>query len=198
VNLINAATAAGVKHFIYTSFTPDSDFPLRNAKRKVEKHLKASGLTYTILRAGYFMEVWLSPAIGFDAQNAKVQIFGSGENPVSWISYLDVAKFAVQCPGNPAAANTTFELGGPQALTPLETVKIFERVAGKNFDVQYVPDEALAEQQQQATDPMQQSFTGLMRWIAHGDPIDMQPALQAIPIELTSVNEYARRALSAA
>ena len=111
MNLIDAAKAAGVEHFIYTSFTPDNDFPLRNAKRKVERHLKASGLTYTILRAGYFMEVWLSPALGFDAENAKAQIYGSGENPVSWISFLDVAKFAVQCLDNPVAANATFELG---------------------------------------------------------------------------------------
>lgn len=195
MNLIDAAKAAGVEHFIYTSFTMDNDFPLRNAKRKVEKHLKASGLTYTILRAGYFMEVWLSPAVGFDAENAKAQIYGSGENPVSWISFLDVAKFAVQCLENPDTVNATFDLGGPEALTPLETVKVFEQIGGKPFEVQHVPEEALAQQQQEATDPMQQSFTGLMRWVAHGDPIDMKPTLEAIPVELTSVKQYAQRVL---
>jgi NADH dehydrogenase len=195
INLIDAAKAAGVKHFIYTSFTMDNDFPLRNAKRKVEAHLKASGLTYTILRAGYFMEVWLSPAVGFDAENAKAQIYGSGENPISWISFLDVAKFAVQCLDNPAAVNATFDLGGPEALTPLQTVKIFEQIGGKPFEVQHVPEEALAQQQQDATDPMQQSFTGLMRWVAKGDAIDMEPTLDAIPIELTSVKQYAQRVL---
>ncbi len=51
-NLIDAAKASGVKQFIYTSFSGnlDRDFPLRNAKRAVEKHLKDSGLVYTILR----------------------------------------------------------------------------------------------------------------------------------------------------
>ena len=195
MNLIDAAKAAGVEHFVYTSFTADNDFPLRNAKRKVEKHLKASGLTYTIMRAGYFMEVWLSPAVGFDVENTKAQIYGSGENPVSWISFLDVARFAVQCLENPAAINATFDVGGPEALTPLETVKIFERIGGKSFEVQFVAEDALAQQQQDATDPMQQSFTGLMRWIAHGDPIDMAPALEAVPIELTSVKQYAQRVL---
>jgi len=198
INLIDAASASGVKHLIYTSFTMDNEFPLRNAKRKVEKHLKTSGLAYTILRAGYFMEVWLSPAVGFDAENANAQIYGTGENPISWISFLDVAKFAVQCLDNPTAANATFDVGGPEALTPLETVKIFERISGKAFELQYVPEEALARQQQEATDPMQQSFTGLMRWVAKGDPIDMGPVLETIPVELTSVQEYARRALSLA
>ena len=44
-NLINSAKKAGVKHFIYTSFSGqiDMDFPLRNAKRAVEKHLQKSG-----------------------------------------------------------------------------------------------------------------------------------------------------------
>jgi NADH dehydrogenase len=196
MNLIDMAKAAGVKQFIYTSFTMDNVFPLRNAKRKVEKHLKASGLKYTILRAGYFMEVWLSPAVGFDPQNAKVQIYGSGENPVSWISFLDVAKFAMKCLDNPAAGNAIFELGGPEALSPLETVKVFEKVSGQHFDVQFVPEETLAQQQQEATDPMQQSFTGLMRWVAHGDPIDMEPTLRTIPVELTSVKQYAQMVFS--
>ena len=41
-NLIRAAKEAGVKHFIYTSFSGnmDLDFPLRNAKRSVEKYLQ--------------------------------------------------------------------------------------------------------------------------------------------------------------
>ena len=52
MNLIAAAKAAEVSHFIYTSFSGriNLDFPLRNAKRAVEARLKASGLGYTILR----------------------------------------------------------------------------------------------------------------------------------------------------
>jgi len=119
--LIDAAQAAGIEHFIYTSFTPDNDFPLRNAKRAVEQHLKESGLVYTILRPSYFMQVWLSPAVGFDVANAKAQIYGSGENPVSWISFKDVARFAVESLDNPSARYATFELGGPEALSLFST-----------------------------------------------------------------------------
>lgn len=46
INLIDAARAAGVQHFVYTSFTMELDFPLHNAKRAVEQHLMDSGLAY--------------------------------------------------------------------------------------------------------------------------------------------------------
>jgi uncharacterized protein YbjT (DUF2867 family) len=196
-NLIDAAQAAGIEHFIYTSFTPDNDFPLRNAKRAVEGHLKDSGLVYTILRPSYFIEFWFSPAVGFDVADAKAQIYGSGENPISWISFKDVAQFAVESLDNPAARNATLELGGPDALSQLQAVHIFEDLSGRAFEVQHVPEEALAEQQQTATDPAQQSFAGLMRWYAKGDTVDMAETLKTFPVQLTSVRDYAQGVLAA-
>jgi uncharacterized protein YbjT (DUF2867 family) len=195
LSLVDAARAAKVRHFIYTSFSGnlDLDFPLRNAKRAVEQHLQQSGMVYTILRPSCFMEVWLSPAVGFDAANAKAVIYGDGSKPLSWIAAADVAAFAAASLENPAARNATLELGGPEALTPLQVVKIFEQARGRTFDVQFVPAEALAAQQAAATDPMQQSFSGLMRCTAAGDPIDMRETLKAFPIRLTSVEEYAQR-----
>jgi NADH dehydrogenase len=196
-SLIEAAQAAGVQHFVYTSFSGniDLDCPLRNAKRTVEQRLKESGITYTILRPSYFMESWFSPMVGFDAANGTAQIYGTGENPISWISFADVAQFAVASLDNPAARNATIEMGGPEALSPLAAVQIFEEVGGRSFAVQHVPVEALEAQQKEATDPMQQSFAGLMRGYAAGDPIDMGDTLQAFPMQLTSVRDYARRVL---
>ena len=81
---------------------------------------------------------------------------------------MDVAQFAVRCLDNPAARNATLELGGPEALSPLEAVSIFEKVGGKPFEVQHVPVEALQGQLAAATDPMQASFTGLMIGVADG------------------------------
>jgi uncharacterized protein YbjT (DUF2867 family) len=201
LHLVDAARAAGVvEHFVYTSFSKniDLDFPLRNAKRTVEDHLKLSGLPYTILRPSCFMEVWLSPAVGFDAANAKATIYGTGANPISWISLADVAAFAVRSLDTPAARNATIELGGPEALTPLQVVKIFERAYGRPFTTEHVTAEALLAQQQAASDPMQQSFSGLMRCYAAGDPIDMESTLRSFPVALTSVGEYAAAGAKAA
>lgn len=199
INLIDASKAAGVNHFIYTSFSKniDLDFPLRNAKRKVELHLQNSGLTYTILRPGYFMELWLSAAVGFDALNGKVNTCGTGTNALAYISFKDVAKFAVESISNPAAKNAILELGGPQNLSQLDVVKIFEEVLNKKIEVGQIPQDVLQSQLDGAEDPMQKSFSGLMLGVANGDPIDMQVLLQAFPIKLTSAKEYVRNVVSA-
>jgi uncharacterized protein YbjT (DUF2867 family) len=200
-NLIEAAVANHVSHFIYTSFSDNIqvDFPLNNAKREVERCLMESGLAYTILRPSYFMEVWLGPAVGFDAANGKVVIYGTGENPVSWIALQDVVEFAVAALDHPAAKNAILELGGPQMLTPLEVVKLFEDASGRTMEWQFVPEAALEAQQAAATDPMQQSFSGLMRCLASGDPIEMANTLESFAaISPTTVEEYARRTMTKA
>lgn len=193
LNLIEAAKVAGVSQFILISFSPSAiDFPLQAAKRAVEERLKQSGITYTILQPSCFMEVWLGPALGFDFANAKVQIYGSGQNKLSWISSSDVAKFAVESLDNPAARNVMIELGGPESLSPLEVVRIFERVQGRAFEIQHVPDEALLEQKKNATDPLQESFAALMLHYSAGNVIDMRETLQNFPMQLTSVEDYAQ------
>jgi uncharacterized protein YbjT (DUF2867 family) len=97
-----------------------------------------------------------------------------------------------------AARGATLSLGGPEALSQLEMIQVFEKIGGRPFEVQHVPAEALEEQQRGATDPMQQSFLGLMRCYAAGDPIDMRKTLEAFPVQLTSVRDYARSVLGAA
>ncbi len=197
LNLVRAAKAAGVAHFIFISFPQvPVDFALQSAKRAVEKELAAGGLAYTVLQPTFFTEVWLSPAVGFDAANATAQIYGSGQNPISWISYLDVARFAAASVGNAAARNSVIRLGGPEALSPLEVIEVFEQAGGRKFTVTRVPEETLRAQHGAATDPMQESFAGLMLYYAHGDTIDMRPALEIFAIrlpELVSVRHHARR-----
>jgi len=198
LNLIDAAKAAGVSRFVLISFPrADNEFPLQTAKRAVEEYLKASGLTYTILQPTCFMEVWLGPTLGFDAANAKVRIYGSGENKVSWISFRDVAKFAVATLNHPDARNQVIELGGPAALSPLEVVKIFEKSQGRLFEVEHVSEDALEEQKKSATDPLQQSFAALMLYYAEGNVIDMHETLKKFPVKLTSVQDYAHASRAA-
>jgi uncharacterized protein YbjT (DUF2867 family) len=192
LSLIDAARAAGVKQFILVSFpSVDTDFPLQTAKRDVEERLRKSGMSYTILRPTFFTEVWLSPALGFDALNGKAQIYGGGQNKISWISFQDVAQFAVSALDNPRTRNAVVELGGPEALSPLEVVRLAEQVTRKRFDVQHVPEEALRAQYSSATDPLQQSFAALMLLYAHGTTIDMTGTLPAFPGQhLRSVRDY--------
>ena len=192
-NLIDAAVSAGVSQFVYVSMCamPDES-PLQTAKRNVEKHLVGSGLSYTILQPTYFMEVWLSPILGFDYPNAKATIYGAGENKSSWIAIKDVASFAVASLDNPVAKNSTIELGGPDTLSQLEIVKIFESTSGKKFELQFVPEEAIRAQKDGAKDPLSESFAALTLGVVNGSEIDMRNTLAVFPVQLVSVMDYAK------
>jgi uncharacterized protein YbjT (DUF2867 family) len=190
--LVDAAKSAGVEHFVFVSFrdNPRIQYPLTEAKRAVERHLKASGMAYTILQASYFMEVWLSPMLGFDYANGKVRIYGDGNNKLSWVSYRDVAQVAVAALDAPRARNAVVELGGPQALSPREVVRIFEAAGAADIATEHVTEAALRAQMQDASDPLQKSFAGLMLQYASGDAIDMTDTLKVFSTQLTSVRDY--------
>ncbi|PYR26271.1 MAG: NAD(P)-dependent oxidoreductase [Acidobacteria bacterium] len=194
LNLVEAAEQAGVKHFVLISFPKvDISFPLQSAKRTVEDRLRRGRMAFTILQPTFFTEVWLSPALGFDPAHATAQIYGGGHNKISWISFQDVAKFAVAALDQPRTENAVIKLGGPDALSPLEVVRLAEQALGKTVVVQHVPEEALRAQHDAATDSLQQSFAALMLYYASGETIDMTETLRALPVRhLKSVSEYLR------
>ena len=125
------------------------------------------------------------------AAKGTAQIYGAGRNKVSWISFHDVAQFAVAALGNDQAAQAAIKLGGPDALSPLEVVHAAEQLTGKTIAVQHVPEDALRAQLSAATDPLQKTFAGLMLYYASGDAIDMMDAFRIFPArKLKSVREY--------
>ena len=196
--LVDAARQAGVEHFVFVSFreNPRIQFPLTVAKRAVEQALKSSGMTYTIIQASYFMEVWLSPALGFDIANRKVRIYGDGTRPLSWVSYRDVARAAADAVSEPAARNLVIELGGPDALSPRDVVRMAEAAGAGPIVVENVPEPALEAQLNGATDLLQKSFAGLMLQYAGGDVIDPASADRVFRFSRTSVRDYIPTQLS--
>lgn len=195
LDLVEAARAAGVKQFILVSIPLSiSACPLSAAKHSVENAVMNSGMTYTILRSGFFMEVWLSSGLGFDYLNAKATIYGDGHGKNAYISLGDVAEYCVQSVDKPAARNMCFDLSAPGELGMLEVVQIFERVSGKSYELQFIPAAALAAQAAAATDPLQNSFATMMHDMAVGGMhSDIQQAQQVFGLSLKSVADYARQ-----
>jgi uncharacterized protein YbjT (DUF2867 family) len=197
LNLVNAARAANIARFVFVSFRRPRgiSFPLADAKRAVEEAI--AGMNFTIIQASWFMEVWLSSALGFDYANRTARIYGPGTSPISWVSFRDVAAMCALALRSPAADRRTIEFGGPEALSPLEVVARFERIGGNPFHLEHVPEQALRAQFDAAADPMQKTFAGLMLGYLYGDAIDMAPVVDQFGIKLASVDEYARRVLGA-
>ena len=198
LNVVKAAREANVRRFLFVSFrrTPGLSYPLSEAKAQVESAIRS--FDFTILQASWFMQVWLSPALGFDYANAAARIYGPGTSPISWVSADDVAEMCALALRHPAASRKIIEFGGPEALTPLEVVSRFERIGGRTFRLENVPEPALRAQFEAATDPMQKSFAGLMLGFLHGDAMNMAAVVDAFGIRLTSVTQYAESVLGTA
>jgi uncharacterized protein YbjT (DUF2867 family) len=197
-SLVDAAREAGVGRFVFISFRgrPDIDYPLQAAKRATAERLKESGIPWTIIEASMFMEVWLGPHLGFDAKNARARIFGKGDKKISWVAYRDVAALAIAAAESPAGKNQVLEIGGPEALTPLEVIRIFEERGGKKFSLDYVPEETLVAAKANAKSPVEETFAGLQLFYARGFEVDVRPTLERFPMRLTSVRDYADRVLA--
>ncbi|GAB2561869.1 SDR family oxidoreductase [Spirosoma areae] len=193
LNLVEAAKQAGVNRFVFISFAhnPANTFPLSDAKQAVETALANSGMTWSSLQASYFMEMWLSPALGFNYPQQKARIYGEGTNPITWISFKDVAQLAVAALNNGFADNRASAIGGPKPLSPSAVLTVFEETFGTAFTVENVPKGALQAQKAAATNPFEATFAGLMIQYADGDTIDMTDILEQTGLRLTAVEEYA-------
>jgi NADH dehydrogenase len=141
-SLIEAAKAAGVEHFIYTSVlgvTPESPVPFLAAKARNEAHLKASGMTWTILAPNAFMESWPAMVVGMPAMAGKpVTIVGEGRRKHTFVSERDVASFGVTAVTHPAARNRHIPIGGPEGLSWRDAAAVYERVLGRPIEIRSV------------------------------------------------------------
>jgi uncharacterized protein YbjT (DUF2867 family) len=141
-NLIRAARAAGVKHFILLSVqgaAADHPMELFRMKHRAEQELQASGLTWTIIRPTASMQTWATLVGEPLVKTGKTRIFGRGRNPINFVSADDVAAFVDVAVTDPAMRGEVIEVGGPENLTMEEVVGTFERETGKTGAMNRVP-----------------------------------------------------------
>jgi uncharacterized protein YbjT (DUF2867 family) len=195
-NLIDASKAAGVKQFIFVSVLtadPNSPIPFIQAKGQTEDSLRASGIPYTILAPNGYLEVMVAGVVGMPAMMGQpVTIVGGGRRKHSFISAADVAAFMLAAIGNPAAINQKLLLGGPEPLSFRDAVAIYERVLGHQIQVRSVaPGEPVPGFPQMIA----QLLAGLD---TYDSPIDMTQTARTFGIQLTPLEEVARRAAPSA
>ena len=121
-----------------------------------------------------------------------VTIVGGGRRKHSFISASDVAAFILAAIGNPAAINQKLLLGGPQPSSFRDAVAIYERVLGHQIQVRSVaPGEPVPGFPQMVA----QLLAGLD---TYDSPIDMTETARTFGIQLTPLEEVARRAATSA
>lgn len=141
-HLIDMARDAGVKHFIFVSVLgagPDAPLEFFRIKYRTEEYLRASGLTFTILRPGAFMDLWAGLIGQPMLKQGKTTIFGRGDNPVNFVAVEDVARFVCTALEDPRAHNQVIEVAGPESLTLNQVAETFARASGRPAKKRHVP-----------------------------------------------------------
>ncbi|HKR08922.1 MAG TPA: SDR family oxidoreductase [Gemmatimonadaceae bacterium] len=192
--LIDAARIAGVSKFVFVSFdcSKSPDNPLTRAKQAVEDHLKASELDYTILHPTFFCESWLGPMLFADPQTGTAKVYGKGTDKFRYVTVGDVAEFAVQSLTNPSAHNAVIPVGGPEAISQRDAVKVFEECFCRKFNVVEVPEATLEAQWSAAENPFDKTFAGLMLGMARGFDSAAEPPFADFPMQMTSARDFIR------
>ncbi|HLX56044.1 MAG TPA: SDR family oxidoreductase [Ktedonobacteraceae bacterium] len=140
--LIDAAKAAGVKHFVFVSVrgaSPDSPLEFFRIKYRTEEYLRASGLSFTILRPSAFMDLWIQLVGQPIIEQGKTIIFGRGTNPINFVAVEDVARFVGIALEDARARNRVIEVGGPENLTLNQLAEFFERTSGRQVKTRHIP-----------------------------------------------------------
>lgn len=141
--LFRAAKDAGIERIVHVSVTnasADSPFDYFRGKARVEKTLKASGLSHAILR----------PAILFGEEDILVNniawvlrrlpffgVFGSGEYRLRPIYVDDLARLAVE--QGKRRENAVIDAVGPESFTYKELVRAVGEAIGKRRPMVPVP-----------------------------------------------------------
>jgi uncharacterized protein YbjT (DUF2867 family) len=141
-NLIGAAEAADVEHFVLISVVgaaPDHPMELFRMKHRAERRLMASRLGWTVIRATAFMELWAGMIGDPLLRSGKTLIFGRGDNPINFVSVGDVAVLVEHAVADAALRATIVEVGGPENLSFNQMARMFESLSGRPARVTHVP-----------------------------------------------------------
>lgn len=139
-NAIKAATEAGVKHVVYTSFVRTTGHEnsaiagFQNSHLESERFLVESGLNYTILRNGIYQE--MVPAfIGQNVFETGTILFPAKDGKASWVLRDELAEVASNVLITKGHDQKTYHLTHTESVGFEQIAKILSTIGGK--EVQY-------------------------------------------------------------
>lgn len=197
--LIDVARDAGVKHFVYTSaqhVSPNHPTDFYRNKAKAEAYLRASGMSYTVLRPPAFMEWHVHNMLGKSIlETGKATIFGSGNNPANFMAVKDVAHMAVLALTDPRLKNRVIEIGGPDNITRNQIAEMYGRFSGRKPKLTHVPT-GMMRVMAPLLRPVQPVVSRLMTFSVWGDTTSQtfnpETMLKEFPMNLTRVEDFIR------
>lgn len=142
-NAVEAATAAGVAHVVYTSMPEPEVSPVLFAPDHLgtEQALAASPLAWTILRNAWYFENLLG-SVGHVLASGQ-WFSAAGDGKVAYLGREDAARAAAAALASPHEGNRTLTLTGAEALSTRDVAALLTEITGKPVQVVDVSVEAL-------------------------------------------------------
>ncbi len=141
-NMAEAARAAGVGHFVYSSVggaERNSGISHWETKWEVENHIRKLGLPATILRPAAFMENYYIAAVELGILKGKLTDPIRGDKPYQTIAVDNIGAFGALAFERPRDfIGLELEIAGSE-LTNLQAAEVFGRVLGKRVKFQKLP-----------------------------------------------------------
>ena len=203
-NVVAAAQNAGLRRFVLASALGLDErskdaVPYFAAKWEMETAVRASGLDHVIFRPSFVFgrTGGVLPTFIRLARFAPVTpIIGSGKQRLQPIWVEDLAQYYARAIDEQAAANRTFELGGPDAVSWNEFWERLKRVLGVRRPSVHVPV-GLMRTQATATErlPGAPVTRDQLTMLELGDNVVTDPsAVETFKLPLLSLDEQLRRA----
>lgn len=144
-NVVEAAKAAGLKEIVYTSLLKADTSSLSLAPEHVatEEAIKASGISYTILRNGWYTENYTGSVKG--AVGAGAFIGSAGDGKIASAARADFAEAAAVVLTSDQYAGQTLELSGDSAYTLAELAAEISAQTGKTIPYSNLPEAEYAK-----------------------------------------------------
>ena len=186
--LADAAKAAGVTHFIYSSSAaadPNSRH-VGSPKLEIDAHIRDIDLPYTIFRPVSFFENFAGRQAEIAAQGVRDP--RPPERRSQHISVTDIAFFVAEAFDNPSAWLGQSKNIAAQELTQQELTDTFAMVMGVPVEYRQVTWEQFAEM-------LPPRLVTLYRWLDEGEgyPVDAAALKSEYP-DLLTFEEYLRTA----
>jgi uncharacterized protein YbjT (DUF2867 family) len=145
INLIDAATEAGAEVVLMSVVGAAAGSPMELFRMKyaAEQHLRASRVSWTIVRATAFLELWIDLLSQTAARSGRPVVFGHGNNPLNFVSVTDVAALVEQAITDPATRGRILEIGGPDNFTFNQLAAAVQAAAGRTGAPRHVPPRML-------------------------------------------------------
>jgi NAD(P)H dehydrogenase (quinone) len=191
-NALNAAKQAGVRHVVYTSMVCRSATPrlwLVSEYRRTEQQLIGSGLAYTIMQNGYYMDL-LPTFIGKALETGELR-HPAGQGKANLTARSDLAEAAANILTGDGHEYRVYETCGASAYTFYDIAVALSGVARKRIEYIDIPTAEFAANLRQAgLPPLEvELMVGIAESIKADDANCQTPALEMLlgrpPVTLT-------------